>query len=106
MAGSVRQVRPGVWEMRVYSGRDPLTGKKTQASRHVRASGKREARAQCDRWAIELSDGDVVRAAGTFGDVCTQRVPLEVMDDVIQPFPTFSEVFLGAMLELRKRAAA
>jgi NTE family protein len=25
---------------------------------------------------------------------------------VIQPFPTFSEVFLGAMLELRKRAAA
>jgi NTE family protein len=34
------------------------------------------------------------------------RVPLEVMDDVIQPFPTFSEVFLGAMLELRKRAAA
>jgi hypothetical protein len=47
----------------------------------------------------------VVRAAGTFGDLCTQRVPLEVMDDVIQPFPTFSEVFLGAMLELRKRAA-
>ena len=34
------------------------------------------------------------------------RVPLEVIDDVIQPFPTFSEVFLGAMLELRKRAAA
>jgi len=25
---------------------------------------------------------------------------------VIQPFSTFSEVFLGAMLELRKRAAA
>jgi predicted acylesterase/phospholipase RssA len=34
------------------------------------------------------------------------RVPLEVMDDVIQPFPTFSEVSLGAMLGLRKRAAA
>ena len=62
MAASVRQVRPGVWEMRVYTGRDPLTGKKTQASRHVRASGKREAQAQCDRWAIELSDGDMVRA--------------------------------------------
>jgi pyruvate/2-oxoglutarate dehydrogenase complex dihydrolipoamide dehydrogenase (E3) component len=27
-------------------------------------------------------------------------VPLEVMDDVIQPFPTFSEVFLHALLEL------
>lgn len=34
------------------------------------------------------------------------RVPLEAMDDVIQPFPTFSGVFLGAMLELRKRPAA
>jgi pyruvate/2-oxoglutarate dehydrogenase complex dihydrolipoamide dehydrogenase (E3) component len=30
------------------------------------------------------------------------RVPLEVMDDVIQPFPTFSEVFLHALLELRR----
>jgi pyruvate/2-oxoglutarate dehydrogenase complex dihydrolipoamide dehydrogenase (E3) component len=28
------------------------------------------------------------------------RVPLEVMDDVIQPFPTFSEVFLHALQEL------
>jgi pyruvate/2-oxoglutarate dehydrogenase complex dihydrolipoamide dehydrogenase (E3) component len=28
------------------------------------------------------------------------RVPLEVMNDVIQPFPTFSEVFLHALLEL------
>jgi pyruvate/2-oxoglutarate dehydrogenase complex dihydrolipoamide dehydrogenase (E3) component len=27
-------------------------------------------------------------------------VPLAVMDDVIQPFPTFSEVFLHALLEL------
>jgi pyruvate/2-oxoglutarate dehydrogenase complex dihydrolipoamide dehydrogenase (E3) component len=28
------------------------------------------------------------------------RVPLEVMDDVIQPFPTFSEAFLHALSEL------
>jgi pyruvate/2-oxoglutarate dehydrogenase complex dihydrolipoamide dehydrogenase (E3) component len=28
------------------------------------------------------------------------RVPLEVMDDVIQPFPTFSEIFLHALTEL------
>jgi pyruvate/2-oxoglutarate dehydrogenase complex dihydrolipoamide dehydrogenase (E3) component len=34
------------------------------------------------------------------------RVPLEVMDDVIQPFPTFSEAFLNAMLELRKKVPA
>jgi hypothetical protein len=41
VAGCGRQVRPGVWEMRVYTGRDPLTGKKTQASRHVRATARR-----------------------------------------------------------------
>jgi pyruvate/2-oxoglutarate dehydrogenase complex dihydrolipoamide dehydrogenase (E3) component len=34
------------------------------------------------------------------------RVPLEVMDDVIQPFPTFSEVFLHALTELRSRVPA
>jgi pyruvate/2-oxoglutarate dehydrogenase complex dihydrolipoamide dehydrogenase (E3) component len=34
------------------------------------------------------------------------RVPLELMDDVIQPFPTFSEAFLTAMLELRAKAPA
>jgi pyruvate/2-oxoglutarate dehydrogenase complex dihydrolipoamide dehydrogenase (E3) component len=34
------------------------------------------------------------------------RVPLDVMEDVIQPFPTFSEVFLHALAELRERAPA
>jgi dihydrolipoamide dehydrogenase len=34
------------------------------------------------------------------------RVPLDVMDDVIQPFPTFSEIFLHALTELRARALA
>ncbi|HLM03753.1 MAG TPA: NAD(P)/FAD-dependent oxidoreductase [Blastococcus sp.] len=34
------------------------------------------------------------------------RVPLDVLDDVIQPFPTFSEVFLHALLELRSAVPA
>ena len=34
------------------------------------------------------------------------RVPLEVMNDVIQPFPSFSEAFLSTLLELRAKAAA
>jgi hypothetical protein len=29
-----------------------------------------------------------------------------LLDDVIQPFPTFSEVFLHALTELRARARA
>jgi pyruvate/2-oxoglutarate dehydrogenase complex dihydrolipoamide dehydrogenase (E3) component len=34
------------------------------------------------------------------------RVPLEVMDDVIQPFPTFSEIFLHAMTALGSKLPA
>ena len=33
------------------------------------------------------------------------RVPLDVLRDMIQPFPTFSEAFLHALLELRVKAA-
>jgi pyruvate/2-oxoglutarate dehydrogenase complex dihydrolipoamide dehydrogenase (E3) component len=32
------------------------------------------------------------------------RIPLDVLEDVIQPFPTFSEAFLHALLELRTKA--
>jgi pyruvate/2-oxoglutarate dehydrogenase complex dihydrolipoamide dehydrogenase (E3) component len=34
------------------------------------------------------------------------QVPLDVLHDTIQPFPTFSEVYLHAMLELRARVPA
>jgi pyruvate/2-oxoglutarate dehydrogenase complex dihydrolipoamide dehydrogenase (E3) component len=34
------------------------------------------------------------------------RVPLELMDDVIQPFPTFSEIFLHALTELTAKLPA
>jgi hypothetical protein len=33
-------------------------------------------------------------------------VPLEVLNDVIQPFPTFSEIFLYALTELDARLPA
>jgi dihydrolipoamide dehydrogenase len=34
------------------------------------------------------------------------HVPLDVMEDVIQPFPTFSEIFLHALTELRSNVPA
>jgi pyruvate/2-oxoglutarate dehydrogenase complex dihydrolipoamide dehydrogenase (E3) component len=63
-----------------------------------------------------VSDGERITGAYALGPEAGEwlqqatvairaRVPLEVMDDVIQPFPTFSEAFLNAMLELRKKAA-
>lgn len=58
-----------------------------------------------------VSDGDRLTGAYALGPeggewlqqatvAIRARVPLEVMDDVIQPFPTFSEVFLNALSEL------
>jgi len=85
MAGSVREARPGVWEMRLHTGKDPLTGKKTQASSQIRASGKREAQAMCEPWAIQLADGDAVVAAGTFGDLVAQWIAVKQRRRDTQP---------------------
>jgi pyruvate/2-oxoglutarate dehydrogenase complex dihydrolipoamide dehydrogenase (E3) component len=61
-----------------------------------------------------VSDGEVVIGAHAVGPEAGEwlqqatlairaRVPLSVMEDVIQPFPTFSEVFLQALQELTAR---
>jgi hypothetical protein len=34
------------------------------------------------------------------------RVPLDVLRDVIQPFPTFSEIFVDALKALRRQIAS
>jgi pyruvate/2-oxoglutarate dehydrogenase complex dihydrolipoamide dehydrogenase (E3) component len=63
-----------------------------------------------------VSDGDRLIGAYALGPEAGEwlqqatlairaRVPLEVLDDVIQPFPTFSEAFLHALLELRTTVA-
>ena len=59
-----------------------------------------------------LSDGERVTGAYALGPEAGEwlqqatvairaRVPLDVLNDVIQPFPSFSEVFLHALTELR-----
>ena len=61
-----------------------------------------------------VSDGEVVTGAYAVGPDAGEwlqqatlairaRVPLTVFDDVIQPFPTFSEVFLHALQELKTK---
>ena len=42
--------------------------------------------------------------AGDGGDPCA-GITLEVMNDVIQPFPTFSEAFLDTLMQLTAKAA-
>jgi pyruvate/2-oxoglutarate dehydrogenase complex dihydrolipoamide dehydrogenase (E3) component len=64
-----------------------------------------------------LSDGERLTGAYALGPEAGEwlqqatlairaRVPLDVMEDVIQPFPTFSEIFLHALTELRERVPA
>ena len=64
-----------------------------------------------------ISDGERVTGAYALGPDAGEwlqqatvairaRVPLEVMDDVIQPFPTFSEVFLHALSDLGAKVPA
>jgi pyruvate/2-oxoglutarate dehydrogenase complex dihydrolipoamide dehydrogenase (E3) component len=64
-----------------------------------------------------VSDGEYLTGAYALGPEAGEwlpqatvairaRVPLEVMNDVIQPFPTFSEVFLHALEKLGARVPA
>jgi pyruvate/2-oxoglutarate dehydrogenase complex dihydrolipoamide dehydrogenase (E3) component len=64
-----------------------------------------------------VSDGERITGAYALGPEAGEwlqqatlairaRVPLEVFDDVIQPFPTFSEVFLHALQELGAKQPA
>ena len=58
-----------------------------------------------------ISDGERITGAHALGPEAGEwlqqatvairaRIPLEVMNDVIQPFPTFSEAFLNTMMDL------
>jgi pyruvate/2-oxoglutarate dehydrogenase complex dihydrolipoamide dehydrogenase (E3) component len=64
-----------------------------------------------------ISDGERLTGAYALGQEAGEwlqqatvairaRVPLEIMNDVIQPFPTFSEIFLNALTELGAAAPA
>jgi pyruvate/2-oxoglutarate dehydrogenase complex dihydrolipoamide dehydrogenase (E3) component len=63
-----------------------------------------------------LSDGERLTGAYALGPEAGEwlqqatlairaRVPLTVLRDVIQPFPTFSEIFVDALKALRKQVA-
>jgi len=60
-----------------------------------------------------LSDGERLTGAYALGPEAGEwlqqatlairaRVPLDVLLDTIQPFPTFSEIYLGALLDLSR----
>lgn len=67
MKGFMRQ-RDASWELRVYLGPDPLTGKKRYATRTVRG-GKREAQSALAEMITEAERGLTARTTATVGEL-------------------------------------
>ena len=67
MKGFIRQ-RGDAWELRVYLGADPVTGKQRYATRTVRA-GKREAQRVLNEMITEAGRGLAVRRNATVGEL-------------------------------------
>lgn len=65
---TIRQRQPGVWEIRVYVGRDPVSGRKRQRSRVVRG-GKRQALAIAAAMEVECDEGAPTTTARTVNDL-------------------------------------
>jgi dihydrolipoamide dehydrogenase len=93
-----------------FSATVPLSGvAKTATYTHAYAESK--------SFLTLLSDGDRLVGGYALGPEAGEwmqqatlairaRVPLDVLRDVIQPFPTFSEIFVAALKELRGQVAA
>ena len=75
------------------------------------------AYAQANGFLTLLSDGERLTGGYALGPEAGEwlqqatlairaRVPLEVLIDTIQPFPTFSEIYLGALSALHGKIAA
>jgi dihydrolipoamide dehydrogenase len=75
------------------------------------------AYAQSNGFLTLLSDGDRLTGAYALGPEAGEwlqqatlairaRVPLEVLRDTVQPFPTFSEIYVAALKALHKQVGA
>jgi pyruvate/2-oxoglutarate dehydrogenase complex dihydrolipoamide dehydrogenase (E3) component len=76
-----------------------------------------QAYAESNGFLTLLSDGERLTGAYALGPEAGEwlqqatlairaRVPLDVLRDTIQPFPTFSEIYVGALKALRREVAA
>jgi dihydrolipoamide dehydrogenase len=75
------------------------------------------AYAESNGYLTLLSDGERLTGAHALGPEAGEwlqqatlairaRIPLEVLQDVIQPFPTFSEIYVEALEVLRREVDA
>jgi len=75
MAGSLRERSPGRWELRVFTGRDPVTGKPVQITRTYSAdrkepgAGKRAAEKKLAALVAAVERGEYGGTKATFGSL-------------------------------------
>ena len=87
MKGFIRQ-RGDAWELRVYLGADPVTGKQRYATRTVRA-GKREAQRVLNEMITEAERGLAVRSNATVA-LGTDSVPASAWTNPSHYIPSWS----------------
>jgi pyruvate/2-oxoglutarate dehydrogenase complex dihydrolipoamide dehydrogenase (E3) component len=89
----------------------------TQLSEVAKTATYTRAYAQSNGFLTLLSDGDHLTGAHALGPEAGEwlqqatlairaRVPLPVLRDVIQPFPTFSEIYVATLTALHRQIAA
>ncbi len=69
MEGTLRQKRPGYWEVRADVGRDPVTGKRRQKSHGFPAATRREAEKEKRRFLAEVDAGRHRATEESFGQL-------------------------------------
>ena len=68
MQGNIRQRGTGSWELRVFVGRDPATGRKRYLTKTVRG-GKRQAQRELVTLVYTAQQGAVSRSRSTVADL-------------------------------------
>ena len=72
MSGGIRQMGPGVWEVRIDAGRDPVSGRRRQKAKWVHGS-KRDAQRVLNSLASEVDSGRFAgTSAVTFGQLAAR----------------------------------
>jgi integrase len=75
VSGSLRQIRPGVWELRVRTGLDPLTGQYRQVSRTFHGL-KKDAQVALNQLAVAADQGNLTNSNATFSQLAEQWLNL------------------------------
>jgi integrase len=103
-----REVRPGVWEIRVDQGRDPLTGKRRRVSRYVHTTRKGDVVKAVAASRVEATEAKAPETSGTFGHLLTEWMRMQEPNLKRSTFAGYQRVIANTLMpklghvELRK----